>query len=113
MKQKIVLLALCLSMSAQAACFSEGVRVGTIQKFSQKGVVKKSWEGELVMEGTKFSAGSGGNIWKFSVQEQAVATSIDNATMSGKPVALRYCQVYMKLGQTDTDYIVTQAVERK
>ena len=87
-----------------------------MQKFSNKGVINKSWEGELVMEGTRISGANGvvtgGNVWRFSVQDPAVARVIDNAVMSGHNVALRYCQVMIQIGQTDTNYRITQAVER-
>lgn len=109
------------ALSARAECYSDGVRVGTVQKFSSKGVVNKSWEGELVMEGEKIKGNSagirGGNVWAFSVLDAAVAKVIDEATMSGAPVALRYCQaspldVTVKVS-SDTPYRITQAVIRK
>lgn len=103
---------------AEEECYSNGTRVGTIQKFSRKGVINKSWEGELVMDGMKMRGGfktgtSGGNVWKFSVLDADVAKAIDDAALSGNEVALRYCQVRFQLGQTDTDYRITKAVERK
>jgi hypothetical protein len=109
-----------LALSAMAACagdcYSDGVRVGTVQKFSNKGVINKSWEGELVMEGTRIRGANGvvtgGNVWAFSVLDPAVARVIDSAVMSGHNVALRYCQVMIQIGQTDTNYRITQAVER-
>lgn len=108
---------IALSSTAQAGeCYSDGIRVGDVQKFSNKGLIVKSWEGELVMEGTKIrganGAMSGGNVWKFSVQDPAVAKVIESAGMNGRSVALKYCQVIFKLAQTDTDYRITQAVER-
>lgn len=111
-----VLIAICVSAHA-GECYSDGVRVGTIQKFSQKGIVNKSWEGELVMDGVKLGGNSsgirGGNVWRFSVLDAAVAKTIDEATLTGAPVALRYCQVLVTLLQTDTPYRITQAVIRK
>ena len=107
---------LALAGVAQAECYSEGVRVGMVQKFSAKGWVNKSWEGELVMDGTKFSGNAngsrGGNVWRFSVLDAGVAQSIDDAVMNGRPVALKYCQVAFALGQTDTPYRITKAVLR-
>lgn len=111
-----VLAVAALSGFAQADCYSEGVRVGSVQKFSAKGWVNKSWEGELVMDGTKFSSNGngsrGGNVWKFSVLEPAIASQIDDAVMGGKPVALKYCQVAFALGQTDTPYRIVKVVAR-
>lgn len=116
MKKLLVLSILALSGLVNAECYSEGVRIGTVQKFSAKGWVNKSWEGELVMDGTKFSSNAngsrGGNVWKFSVLEPAVASQIDDAVMTGRPVALKYCQVVLTLGQTDTQYRITKAVPR-
>jgi len=112
----VTLIALSATVAHAGDCYSEGVRVGDVQKFSNKGMINKSWEGELVMEGTKIRGSNGtmtgGNVWKFSVTDAAVAKVIDNAVMSGKPVALRYCQVMIQIGQTDTNYRITQAVER-
>ena len=120
---KKVLIALSLSIAALAAhadCYSDGVRVGTVQKFSSKGLVNKSWEGELVMEGEKFKAGSnggtrGGNVWAFSVLDPAVAAVINDTVMTGGQVALKYCQVmgFQAIGTTDTAYRIVAAVARK
>ena len=116
------LIAAAFAASATAGCYSEGVRVGTVQKFSMKGFITKSWEGELVMEGVKLKAGAeggtrGGNVWAFSVEDAEVAKVIDNAAMSGGQVALRYCQNNplnpLKGLDAGTSYRITQAVERK
>jgi len=119
MKKVIIALSMsAVALSAVASdCYSDGVRVGTVQKFSSKGVINKSWEGELVMEGEKIkgSGGSvrGGNVWAFSVLDANVAKVIDEVVMSGAAVALKYCQVAFQVGQTDTNYRITQAVIRK
>lgn len=124
MKSTFIALAIAaLTFGAHASeCYSEGVRVGTIQKFSSKGVVNKSWEGELVMEGVKFKTDSegttrGGNVWRFSTLDKAVAKVVDEAVMSGAPVALKYCQRaaldVSGWGTTDTPYLIVQAVVRK
>lgn len=113
--------ALLLSMQAVSAeCYSDGIRVGTVQKFSRKGLMNKSWEGELVMEGTKIAGDKtgirGGNVWKFSALDPEVAKVIDSAMMSGHQVALKYCQnnpVNTSFTTQDTPYLITQAVERK
>jgi hypothetical protein len=120
MKKILIATAIALSViAAHADCYSEGVRVGTVQKFSSKGLVNKSWEGELVMEGEKIKGNAngikGGNVWAFSVLEPAVAKVIDEAVMTGGPIALKYCQVIgvMAIGTTDTPYRITMAVPRK
>lgn len=118
----ILITSVALSVtSVHAECYSDGVRVGVVQKLSAKGMVTKSWEGELVMEGEKIKGNAngikGGNVWAFSVVDAAVAKVIDESTMTGAPIALRYCQaspldVTVKMS-TDTPYRITQAVIRK
>lgn len=72
----------------------------------------KSWEGELVMEGLKGNSQRITNVWKFSVLNAQVASVIENAAMSGKSVALKYCQRNPMVAHPDidTDYEITQAV---
>lgn len=120
MKKILIATAIALSaIAAQADCYSEGVRVGTVQKFSSKGLINKSWEGELVMEGEKIKGNAngikGGNVWAFSVLDAQVANVINDAVMSGGPIALKYCQVLgiQAVGTTDTAYRIVQAVPRK
>ena len=99
-----------VAFQAQAYCYSDGIRTGVVQKFSKKGYVIRNWEGELVMEGNKFNQASGGNIWKFSVNDAAIAQKIEDATMNAKSVSLKYCQVFIQMGTTDTDYRITDVV---
>lgn len=122
MKKILISIIVSLSSVVYAGCYSEGVRVGTVQKFSQKGFVIKSHEGELVMDGTKFKASSegsirGGNVWAFSAEDKDVAKVIESAAMSGNSVTLKYCQInpldVARKALFDTPYLVVQAVERK
>lgn len=120
MKGKIIALALlALAMgSAQAACYSEGVRVGVVQKFSKKGYMNKSWEGELVLPGVRaVQRGNGAastDLWRFSVLDAAVAKHMETAVFDGGEVAVRYCQLNAldALGRTDTSYLVTAVKAR-
>lgn len=78
---------------AQANCYSEGVRTGVIQKFSSKGIINKSWEGEMVQGGIRSrQQGTVTNVWKFSVTNPVVAKKIDDAIFQGGDVAVKYCQ---------------------
>lgn len=67
--------------------YSDGERAGYVQKFSRKGWVCKTWEGELAMVALP---GSMPEIFRFTVRDDAVAAQI-NAQM-GKRVALSYEQ---------------------
>ncbi len=67
--------------------FSSGSRAGYVQKFSKKGWICKTWEGELAMVAVP---GSTPEKFFFSVRDDSVAGSI-TASM-GKRVSLTYEQ---------------------
>ena len=86
--------------------FSDGDRVGYLQKFSHKGWICKTYEGELAMT---TMPGLAPVIWEFSVWDKAVAVKLN--TMLGKKIVLHYRE-YRGL-PTDcfgaTDYFVDGA----
>ncbi len=86
--------------------FSEGERAGYVQKFSKKGWVCKTWEGELAMVSLP---GTMSETFRFSVRDDAVARVINDSV--GRRVALSYEQ--HKGIPTDcfgeTEYFVTGA----
>jgi len=65
--------------------YSEGVRAGYLQKFSQKGWICKSYEGEIAMTTVP---GVAPIIWNFSVWDEKVAAQLRN--VPGKKVVLHY-----------------------
>ena len=67
--------------------YSAGERAGYVQKFSQKGWLCKTWEGELAIVAIP---GSLPEIFPFTVRDDKVAAEI-NAVM-GKRVSLAYQQ---------------------
>jgi hypothetical protein len=67
--------------------YSEGERAGYVQKFSRKGWICKTWEGELAMATIP---GAMPEIFRFTVRDDGVATRI-NETL-GRRVALSYEQ---------------------
>jgi hypothetical protein len=67
--------------------YSHGERAGYVQKFSKKGWVAKTWEGELTMISTP---GAIPEKFFFTVREDSTATKI-NASL-GKRVSLLYDQ---------------------
>jgi hypothetical protein len=67
--------------------YSEGERAGYVQKFSKRGWLCKTWEGELAMVSMP---GTMSEKFFFSVRSDAVANKI-NANM-GRKVALHYEQ---------------------
>ena len=95
--------------------FSEGKRAGELIKMSKKGVIFKTYEGQLNTGG--FSDGSGditSSIWHFCVKasNEEVLQDIDDAIDGGYRVKLYYEEKYMDvffLGETK--YFVSK-VER-
>ena len=67
--------------------YSSGERAGYVQKFSQKGWLCKTWEGELAIVAIP---GSLPEIFPFTVRDDKIAAEI-NAVM-GKRVSLAYQQ---------------------
>jgi hypothetical protein len=67
--------------------YSTGERAGVVQKFSRRGWVCKTWEGELAM--TTFP-GVAPQIFPFTVRDSAVARQVEQAV--GQNVALSYDQ---------------------
>jgi hypothetical protein len=119
MKKIILSVVLAIvSFAANAGCYSEGIRVGEVQKFSEKGFVVKSWEGEMVQEGIRGKGASGDrtltNIWKFSVDDATVAKKMNDALFEGGPVTVKYCKKFFNTGLTSsTGYIVTDVRVKK
>jgi hypothetical protein len=67
--------------------YSDGERAGYVQKFSRKGWICKTWEGELAMANLP---GTMPEVFAFTVHDAAVAERI-NAAM-GQRVVLHYEQ---------------------
>lgn len=94
--------------------YSDGNRAGTIIKISKKGVLLKTWEGELnlgmvITDNGGAAVGAQNNIWHFSAEDDDELTKkLIEANKSGKRVQLKYKELYFKLPwKGETEYIVT------
>ena len=67
--------------------YSEGERVGVLQKLSRKGWVCKTYEGELALY---VVSGMAPQIWTFTVRERKVAEQLN--TVLGERVRLHYSE---------------------
>lgn len=85
------------------ATYSEGVRSGELIKFSYKGVVFKTWEGEI-------SQGiSGAQIFSFSVLDKDKKVITDLQEMEGKHVKVSYIERYKTFPWWgDTKYYIVE-----
>ena len=86
--------------------YSEGSRAGYIQKFSHKGWLCKTWEGELQ---TANIPGSAPQVFTFTVRDESVATALTQ--LMGSRVSLSYKEHRGIPGSCfgDTNYYVTGA----
>lgn len=88
--------------------YSEGIRSGELIKFSNKGVVVKTWEGEI-------SQGiSGAQIFTFSVLDKDKEVIKKLQEYQGRYVKLTYVERYATffwLG--DTKYFITKVSQEK
>ncbi|MBC7897608.1 MAG: hypothetical protein H7066_19470 [Cytophagaceae bacterium] len=73
------------SYAALSFSYSKGNRVGNVMKFSRKGWVCKTWEGELQVSSIP---GSAPVVFPFTVRNDSVATAIQGAM--GRQVELTY-----------------------
>ncbi len=86
--------------------YSEGNRAGYIQKFSHKGWVCKTWEGELQ---TANIPGSAPQLFTFTVRDESVASTLTQ--LMGSRVSVTYKEHRGIPGSCfgDTNYYVTGA----
>jgi len=85
------------------ASYSKGVRAGELVKFTSKGFVFKTWEGEI-SQGV-----SEAQIFKFSVEDSNKKVIEDLTEYQGQMVKLSYFERYKSLFWLgDTKYFVTK-----
>lgn len=85
---------------------SEGSRSGTLFKISKKGVIFKTYEGQLHLAGSMMISDQ--STWNFSVENSTVYEQLQK--LEGKSVRCYYRQkVNAFVWQGDTDYIVYKA----
>jgi hypothetical protein len=92
------------SWVALSYSYSDGDRAGYVQKFSRKGWICKTWEGELAMVNIP---GAMQERWTFSVRSDSIANLITQSM--GKQVSLHY-EEKRGIPTTcfgETDYFVT------
>jgi hypothetical protein len=93
--------------------YSEGERTGILQKFSYRGQIFKTWEGEMILS----SVTSNQNVplasekFLFSVTDKEVADSLTKLT--GYAVTVHYKQKNGKLmWRGDTEYFVDKVTRK-
>lgn len=106
----IVLLFAAWTWLALTWSYSEGERAGYVQKFSKKGWLCKTWEGEIAMV---TMPGAIPEKFAFSVRDETVAEAINR--MAGRRVVLHYQQHKFVpttcFGETEYFVVGVRAVE--
>jgi hypothetical protein len=93
--------------------YSEGYRAGLLQKFSKKGAMFKTYEGEMILS----SITSNQNValasekFLFSVTDEKLASQLD--TIQGQFVILHYTQKNSKLPWRGESLYLVDAVKIK
>lgn len=94
--------------------YSEGYRAGLLQKFSNKGVVFKTYEGELILSSVSSTANVALASEKFIFSVIKKDVSIQYDTLQGKNVIVHYIE---KKGTVpwrgDSRYLVDSIAVRK
>jgi len=97
----LVVLGLIIGSYILLGNYSQGTRAGVVQKLSRKGILIKTWEGQLNLGGfnTTETGGVGATIWDFSVKKgnSQVIEDMEKASLNGKRVKLYYDEKYVKL----------------
>ena len=89
--------------------YSQGERIGTVYKFSKKGLMWKTWEGEMNLGGVVAGQNGGdvANVWGFTVSDEKWIPEVQRALDGGYPVKVGYIQWWIaKQPVTETGYEV-------
>lgn len=87
--------------------YSEGNRAGVVIKFSKKGFLFKTYEGEMNLGGmnTITNTAQVNSLWNFSVKDQATADKL--MQLEGQKVSLHYREIIKQMPwQGETSYFV-------
>lgn len=88
--------------------FSEGTRAGNLIKISKKGILFKTYEGQLKMGGIDLEnqGESLSDTWSFSVKDRDIVKKLEK--LQGEKVILRYKEINKAMPwQGDTNYFIT------
>lgn len=85
--------------------YSEGTRAGQLVKLSKRGMICKTWEGEIVLGGVKDGVV---NTFAFSVTDESMLPKLQEAIDKQTPITVTYDETWSHWYCTrDTDYLVT------
>jgi len=89
--------------------YSEGTRTGQVTKFSEKGWIWETHEGELLMGGlaSNGDGGSTANVFEFSTTNEAVIDTLEQNP--GANVTITYKEYFnVNINEGNTSYLVSK-----
>ena len=108
----IIVLGGVLAWGLTQFAYSEGERAGVVSKFSRKGYVFKTYEGELNVGAQGQVSNMNQNIWAFTLQnsnDTAIINNLEDAMLYGKRVRLHYEQrIFKFFWMGDSEFFVTR-----
>jgi hypothetical protein len=108
----IIFLAALSAWGLSKFAYSEGERAGVVSKFSKKGYIFKTYEGELNVGAQGQVSNMNQNIWNFTLQnsnDTIIINSLEDAMLYGKRVRLHYEQRIFKFSwMGDSEFFVTR-----
>lgn len=94
--------------------YSEGARTGVVYKLSHKGMIWKTWEGEMHV-GAMSSNGQGMAIpvaWAFSVVDPPVIEKLQRASEKGVRVTVEYNEARLRcIREGESEYLAVGVKE--
>ena len=93
--------------------YSEGTRAGNLIKISKKGMVFKTYEGQLKLGGIDLNNEEGlSDTWSFSVKDENIVNQLEK--LQGQKVILRYKEINQAMPwQGDTNYFIYAIEEQE
>ncbi|MES2517996.1 MAG: hypothetical protein V4585_07810, partial [Bacteroidota bacterium] len=94
----ILVIAVAFSFLATKVPYSEGERAGVVSKFSRKGYIFKTYEGELNVGAQGQVGNMANNLWAFTIDsdDPNMSKQLEDAMLTGKRLRLHYEQRYLK-----------------
>lgn len=97
--KKMIAVAIAFALGGCNCPYSDGMRVGTVTKISKKGLICKTWEGEMFLGGVRNKHDSDGrsfavaNTWEFTVRDENSLGILLRAAETGERVKVQYDEV--------------------
>lgn len=107
-----VILTTAMSFIPMYFIYSDGTKTGILTKITQKGLIFKTYEGQLNLGGM-VSNGDGGmvaNVFNFSIKDEAIFKQLSQS--QDKRVKLKYNQyLNVPIPVGDSNYIITEVIQ--